>query len=113
MAVIKLKKFSAEWCGPCKRYNPIIDSVLAARDDAIRIDVDIDTDPEEAIKYGVQGVPTTILFDESDYPLVQWTGAINAKQLNEVLDKYVQLVSDVSAEDLAAVEEILKEVNGE
>lgn len=58
-----LVDFFAVWCGPCKMMAPIVDQL--AHDFAGKVkfvQVDIDQSPRLAEEYGVQGVPTFILF---------------------------------------------------
>jgi thiol-disulfide isomerase/thioredoxin len=58
-------KFSATWCGPCKQVAPIAAKAADANPDRIYMDVDVDENPEAAEEWGVQGVPTVIVLDES------------------------------------------------
>lgn len=55
--------FWAEWCGPCKTQAPIIDR-LAARyaGRATIAKVDVDAEQSLADRFGVQGIPTVIIF---------------------------------------------------
>lgn len=52
----------ADWCGPCKMIAPIIEEIAAERDDIKVGKVNVDTDPQIAIKYNVQSIPTIIIF---------------------------------------------------
>lgn len=52
----------ADWCGPCKMLAPIIDEIAAERSDIVVGKVNVDTDPNIAIKYGVASIPTLIVF---------------------------------------------------
>ncbi len=58
-----LVDFFAEWCGPCKMLAPIIDELAGEYEGKVKIGkLDIDANPKTAEKYGVQSIPTLILF---------------------------------------------------
>ena len=55
--------FWAEWCGPCKEIAPILDEINNEMDDKIKIvKINIDKNPNIPNKYGVQSIPTLIIF---------------------------------------------------
>lgn len=59
---MKILKFSASWCGPCK----MLSNTVAAVKDHIPYpveEIDIDENTELAQKYGIRGVPTMIIVD--------------------------------------------------
>jgi thioredoxin 1 len=58
-----LVDFWAEWCGPCHAVSPILDKIAAEREGKIKlVKVNIDEEQELAMRYGVQSIPTMILF---------------------------------------------------
>ena len=58
-----LVDFWATWCGPCKMIAPILEELAAERGDVIRIGkLDVDSNPGMPMRYGVQSIPTLILF---------------------------------------------------
>ncbi|WP_181684576.1 thioredoxin [Halorhabdus salina] len=56
-----LVDFYADWCGPCKMIEPVIEE-LAANTDAAVLKVDVDAHQELASQHQVRGVPTVALF---------------------------------------------------
>lgn len=66
--MIKVIKFGAEWCGPCKMLEPTIVSLkekFNVEGSGVEvISVDVDEDPESSSKYGIRNVPTIIFEKE-------------------------------------------------
>jgi thioredoxin 1 len=62
-----LVDFFAEWCGPCKMMAPVIDELAEeVKDDFIVGKLNVDEAPNTAGKYGVQSIPTLILFKKGE-----------------------------------------------
>jgi thioredoxin 1 len=58
-----LVDFWAEWCGPCHAVSPILERIADERQDELKlVKVNIDEEQELALRYGVQSIPTIILF---------------------------------------------------
>ncbi len=59
-----LADFWAEWCGPCKAIAPILEEIAVEYDGQLKIaKLDVDENKRMAMRYGVQGIPTLILFN--------------------------------------------------
>lgn len=58
-----LVDFYAEWCGPCKALAPTLESIATELSGALEVvKVNIDDDPELATRFGIQSIPTLMLF---------------------------------------------------
>jgi thioredoxin 1 len=81
-----LVDFSAEWCGPCKMMPPILKEVKDKMGESVTIlKMDIDRNPAVASAYGIQSVPTLIVFRDGQ---IKWrqSGVTRADQLKGVLE---------------------------
>ena len=58
-----LVDFSATWCGPCKKLEPIVQEIAGDFDGKLKVvKVDVDQARTSAARYGVLSVPTVLLF---------------------------------------------------
>jgi thioredoxin 1 len=59
--------FRAEWCGPCRAVAPVLDRIAEERaGEVIVVKVNIDEEPGLAQRFGVQSIPTMILFKDGE-----------------------------------------------
>ena len=60
--------FWAPWCGPCRMLGPIIDELSADNNgrDVPVAKVNVEENQELAIKYGVRGIPTVVIFKNGE-----------------------------------------------
>ncbi len=62
-SVPTLVDFWAEWCGPCKMMNPILEQVSTEQaGKAVIAKVNVDESPELAERFGITAIPTLIVF---------------------------------------------------
>ena len=59
--------FGAEWCGPCKQLDPILEEIASENIDKLKIfKLNIDENPMTPQKFGVRGIPTMLLFKDGE-----------------------------------------------
>ena len=81
--------FFAEWCGPCKMMTPILKELKERLGDRVTVlKMDIDKNPQYTSYYGVQAVPTLIVFKHGK---ITWRKA-GVATLNEILENLKLLV---------------------
>ena len=61
---IVLLDFWASWCGPCKMIAPYVEEVAQERCDITVGKIDVDADPELAIKFGITSIPTLLVMEK-------------------------------------------------
>lgn len=83
---IVLADFYADWCGPCQMLEPIVET-LAAETNAAVAKIDVDANQPLAAEFGVQGVPTLVLFADSEQ-VEQVVGVQGEDHLRSLIDSY-------------------------
>ena len=59
--------FGAEWCGPCKVLDPILEEIAVENKDKVKIyKMNIDENPMTPQKYGIRGIPTIMIFKNGE-----------------------------------------------
>ena len=76
----------AEWCGPCQMMGPLVDEVAEERNDIIIGKLNVDTQPEIAMRYNVMSIPTLILFENGE-EAQKSIGLISKEELLELINK--------------------------
>ena len=61
-----LVDFWATWCGPCKMIAPIVEELAASRPDVKVCKIDVDNEPELAIRFKIMSIPTLLVFKNGE-----------------------------------------------
>lgn len=82
---VVLADFWATWCGPCKMIAPIVEQLAQEFDGkVVVVKVDVDEESELAERFGVQSIPTLILFKNGE-PVLTEVGARPFAHYQEML----------------------------
>ncbi len=82
--------FWAEWCGPCKTVAPIMDELGLERQGQLTVaSVDIDANPEIAMRFSVMSVPTLLLINDGTV-VFRTVGARSKQRLLAELESHLR-----------------------
>ena len=57
--------FWAEWCGPCRMIAPALEDISGSLGAKVKIvKLNVDENPQTAAKYGIQSIPTLMIFKD-------------------------------------------------
>lgn len=79
---VKILKFSADWCQPCKQ---LATSIEQAKLTIPVEEINVDNEPDSVTQYSVRGVPTLILMRDGT-ELARSSGYKNVSQLRAFID---------------------------
>ena len=80
-----LVDFSATWCGPCKKLEPVVDSIATEYAGRVKVvKVDVDRSQATAAKFAVMSVPTLIFFRDGQVR-DQAIGVLSRQQIADKL----------------------------
>lgn len=83
----KLLDFWAEWCGPCKFMEPILDELEKELAGKVTIEkINVDEKSDQAAKFGVMSIPTYIVVRD-DKEVERIVGATSKDNLLKAIGK--------------------------
>ncbi len=92
--------FWAPWCGPCRMVAPTLDKIAKEQDGKLLIaKVNTDENPQWAMQFGVQGIPT-MLFLINGKLVHQQVGALPEPVLKQLIDQFLEVAA--TADETAA-----------
>jgi thioredoxin 1 len=81
--------FWAEWCGPCKMIAPILSEIANEQTGKLTVaKLNVDEHPDLAMRYGVQSIPTLLVFDKGNLAK-RLVGAKGKGQLMQELQEFI------------------------
>ncbi len=82
-----LVDFWAPWCAPCRQLLPVIEQLAQENAGSVKFGkVNVDENQDVAIKYGIMGLPTLLVFKNGE--VVQKLSGVQPKpKLQEILDE--------------------------
>ena len=84
-----LVEFGATWCQPCKRLEPDLEKLITVWAGRVRIGkVDVDVDPDLAMRFQIMGVPTVILY-KNGQAVQRITGFLPIQKLIDKFEPYL------------------------
>jgi thioredoxin 1 len=62
--MLRLLKFSANWCGPCRAMKTIIETLKIEESDVEFEEIDIDEDQETSSQFSIKAIPTIVFLKD-------------------------------------------------
>ena len=83
---VTLKDFYADWCGPCKTQDPILEELEEQWTDVKFEKIDVDEEQEVANEYQVRSLPTLIV-ENDDGVVERFVGVTQREDIEDALEQ--------------------------
>ena len=84
-----LVDFWAEWCGPCKTLNPVIEELSNDfANNAIIAKINVDESPAIAQKYSIRSIPSLLFFNKGAV-IEQLIGVSSKQDIASIIEKLI------------------------
>ena len=83
--MIKILKFEASWCPPCKQITPILEQVKEECPEVEIVKIDVEEDVEATDTYGIRNIPT-LVFIKNGEEVTRLSGLRTKEQIIEAIN---------------------------
>jgi thioredoxin 1 len=82
---VTLKDFYADWCGPCKQQDPILEDLEAEWENVELEKIDVEEQQDIANQYEVRSLPTLVV-ENDDGIIDRFIGLTQADEIERALE---------------------------
>ena len=83
---VKLKDFYADWCGPCKTQDPILEDIEEDWGERVQFEkIDVDENQDVANEYQVRSIPTLVV-ENDDGVVERFVGVTQREDIESALE---------------------------
>jgi len=83
---VTLKDFYADWCGPCKTQDPILEEIVEDWGESVQFEkIDVDENQDVANEYQVRSIPTVVV-ENDDGVVERFVGVTQREAIESALE---------------------------
>ena len=86
--MLKVKRFTATWCGPCKVLAPVFSQLEQEMPNMQFETIDVDQNKEMVSEYLVSSVPTVVL-EKDGQQVYRFTGVLPKPTIVGIIEKHL------------------------
>jgi thioredoxin 1 len=85
---VTLKDFYADWCGPCKTQDPIVEELEDDLGERLSVEkIDVDENQDIANEYQVRSIPTIVIEGEDGSVVEKFIGVTQREELESAIEQ--------------------------